>query len=127
MNIFPGKAPPFTISKGWLTMKDSCIESMKRQIQTEVNASMYYLSMGAYFSRDVVCLFFENLLYLWLFFLILIYFEVNRPGFANMFFEAASEERQHAMKLIEYLLMRTEISSIPSIKNLIKINVGFDI
>lgn len=62
MKIFSGKAPPFEISKDWLTMKDSCIESMKRQIQTEVNASMYYLSMGAYFSRDVVCLFFANLI-----------------------------------------------------------------
>ncbi|CAH1642017.1 unnamed protein product [Spodoptera littoralis] len=36
---------------------------------------------------------------------------VNRPGFAKMFFDAASEEREHAMKLIEYLLMRGELTT----------------
>lgn len=40
--------------------------------------------MAAYFSQD----------------------NVNRPGFAKLFFEAASEEREHAHKLIEYLSMR---------------------
>lgn len=40
--------------------------------------------MAAYFSKD----------------------SVNRPGFAKLFFDAASEEREHAYKLIEYLSMR---------------------
>lgn len=32
--------------------------------------------------------------------------QVNRPGFAKLFFDAASEERHHAKLLIEYLMMR---------------------
>ncbi|CAH2210649.1 jg20597, partial [Pararge aegeria aegeria] len=36
---------------------------------------------------------------------------VNRPGFAKMFFDASSEEREHALKLIEYLLMRGELTT----------------
>ncbi|KAL1122761.1 hypothetical protein AAG570_003088, partial [Ranatra chinensis] len=35
---------------------------------------------------------------------------VNLPGFAKFFFESASEERQHAIKIIEYLLMRLELT-----------------
>uniref|UniRef100_A0A1L8DJC8 Ferritin n=1 Tax=Nyssomyia neivai TaxID=330878 RepID=A0A1L8DJC8_9DIPT len=72
------------IPNEWLDMFKSCIQSMRTQIQREVDASMTYLAMGAYFSRDTV----------------------NRPGFAKHFFDAASEERDHANKLIEYLLMR---------------------
>jgi len=47
------------------------------------------LFQGAHFSKDTI----------------------NRPGFANMFFESASEEREHAMKIISYLLMRGELTS----------------
>ncbi|KAG8310445.1 Ferritin heavy polypeptide-like 17 [Homalodisca vitripennis] len=36
---------------------------------------------------------------------------VNRPGFAKFFLESASEERQHALKLMEYLLMRGELTT----------------
>lgn len=31
---------------------------------------------------------------------------MNRPGFAKIFFNSASEERDHAFKIIGYLLMR---------------------
>lgn len=31
---------------------------------------------------------------------------MNRPGFAKIFFDSASEERDHAIKIIGYLLMR---------------------
>lgn len=65
-------------------MKDKCVKATEDQIKMEVTASMKYLSMGAFFSRD----------------------DINRPGFAKMFFEAAGEEREHAYKLIEYLSMR---------------------
>lgn len=37
--------------------------------------------------------------------------KVNRPGFAKFFLESASEERQHALKLMEYLLMRGELTT----------------
>lgn len=65
-------------------MEDGCVKKMSAQIKEELKASMQYLAMGAYFSRD----------------------SVNLPGFAKMFFESASEEREHAIKLISYLLMR---------------------
>jgi len=73
----------------WITMEDPCTEKMREQIQTEFVASMTYLAMGAYFAQDTV----------------------NRPGFAKMFFESASEERQHAIKIIGYLLMRGKLTS----------------
>lgn len=65
-------------------MKDKCTSLTEGQIEKEITASLKYLSYGAYFSRD----------------------DVNRPGFANFFFNAANEEREHAEKLIEYLSMR---------------------
>lgn len=65
-------------------MKDACVTATEEQIKKEVTASMKYLSMAAFFAKD----------------------DVNRPGFAKLFFEAASEEREHATKLIEYLSMR---------------------
>ncbi|KAL4714264.1 hypothetical protein ACJJTC_009616 [Scirpophaga incertulas] len=80
---------PVNIPKEWITMRRPCRDSMRRQIQMEVAASLQYLAMGAHFSKD----------------------SINRPGFAKLFFESGSEERQHAMKLIEYLLMRGELTS----------------
>lgn len=79
-------------------MKDNCVLATEDQIKKEVTASLKYLSMAAHFSKD----------------------SVNRPGFAKLFFEAASEEREHAYKLIEYLSMRGRYlagtgSSIPKI------------
>lgn len=61
---------------------------LKRQIQEEINASIQYLAMGAHFARDTV----------------------NRPGFSHFFFKAAGEERAHAQKLVEYLLMRGHLT-----------------
>lgn len=84
------------IPKDWVTMVDPCITSMRNQIKEELNAAMQYMAMGAHFSKDTI----------------------NRPGFARFFFEAASEERQHAIKLISYLLMRGELTS--KVSNLIK-------
>ncbi|VVC86806.1 ferritin subunit [Leptidea sinapis] len=80
---------PVNIPKQWITMSRGCRESVRKQVQTEIAASVQYLAMGAHFSRDAI----------------------NRPGFANLFFEASKEERQHAMKLIEYLLMRGELTT----------------
>lgn len=81
-------------------MSNGCLDEVKRQIQAEINASVTYLAMGAHFAKDTV----------------------NRPGFSEFFFKSASEEREHATKLIEYLLMRT---SIQDVKDLIKVNVSF--
>lgn len=65
-------------------MKDECVKKTEYQIRKEITASLKYLQLAAYFARD----------------------GVNRPGYAKLFFEAASEEREHAYKLIEYLSMR---------------------
>jgi ferritin heavy chain len=82
------KLPKVAMPTDWITMVDPCTKLMKAQIQEELTASMTYLAMGAHFSKDTV----------------------NRPGFAKFFFDSASEERQHALKLIEYLLMRGELT-----------------
>lgn len=68
----------------FVDMKKGCVELTEDQIKKEITASLKYLSYGAYFSQD----------------------NVNRPGYAKFFFDAASEEREHAHKLIEYLQMR---------------------
>jgi len=73
-------------------MQKNCTAATAHQIQTEITASVKYLTMAAYFSRD----------------------SVNRPGFAKMFYEAASEEREHAHKLIEYLAMRGKYANEPA-------------
>lgn len=83
----------------WLDMVEPCIQKVRAQIKEEMKASIQYLAMAAHFSRDVV----------------------NRPGFAEMFFESASEERQHAMKLIQYLLMRGELRS--NVSSLLKTKI----
>lgn len=76
------------IPRDWITMVDPCTKKMTDQIQEELTAAMTYLAMGAHFSRDTV----------------------NRPGLAKFFFDSASEEREHAIKLIEYLLMRGKLT-----------------
>lgn len=85
----------------WIDMRPDCVTAMRDQIQKEINASYRYLAMASYFSRDTV----------------------NRPGFSEMFFKSAKEEREHGAKLIEYLSMRgkltddvTDLIRIPVIK-----------
>ncbi|CAG5108710.1 Similar to FERH: Ferritin subunit (Aedes aegypti) [Cotesia congregata] len=73
----------------WRDMVDPCTKMLEAQVKTEIEASMTYLAMGAHFSQD----------------------SVNRPGFAKFFFDSASEEREHAIKIIEYLLMRGQLTS----------------
>lgn len=65
-------------------MRSPCIRKVMAQIGCEVRASLEYLKFGAHYSQDII----------------------NRPGFSKFFFESASEEREHAIKLIEYLNMR---------------------
>ncbi|XP_014476181.1 PREDICTED: ferritin subunit [Dinoponera quadriceps] len=80
---------PADIPTTWLDMVDPCIKIMESQVKIEVEAAMTYLAMGAHFARDTI----------------------NRPGFSKFFFESASEEREHALKIIEYLLMRGQLTS----------------
>lgn len=80
--------PPADIPREWTTMVDPCVKKMRNQVQAELTAALTYMAMGAHFSRD----------------------SINRPGFAKLFFGHASEERDHAIKLIDYLLMRGELT-----------------
>lgn len=84
-------------------MTAGCISEMKRQIKMEIEASMTYLAMGAHFSQDTV----------------------NREGFAKFFFNSAAEEREHGTKLIEYLLMRGQLTGVgKEITELIRYDVS---
>lgn len=82
-------------------MTNGCIREMRRQIQAEIDASIKYMAMGAHFAKDTV----------------------NRIGFSEFFFKAASEEREHAEKLIEYLLMRGQLTD--NVSNLITVGVSY--
>lgn len=88
---------PVRLPTEWLDMDVVCVGAVRRQIQEEIDASIKYLSLGAHFAQDAV----------------------DRPGFAEFFFNAAVEKREHAIKLIEYLLMRTPVSQVG---DLIKLN-----
>ncbi|XP_012223729.1 ferritin heavy chain [Linepithema humile] len=78
------KTPNVIWESDWNKMHKECVDKLKNQVQMEINAALVYFAMGAHFARDVV----------------------DRPGFSKFFFESASEEREHAMKIIDYLLMR---------------------
>ncbi|XP_076173567.1 ferritin 1 heavy chain [Ptiloglossa arizonensis] len=80
---------PADIPKLWLDMVEPCTKVLESQVQTEIEAAMTYLAMGAHFARDTI----------------------NRPGFSKFFFNAANEEREHALKVIEYLLMRGQLTN----------------
>ncbi|XP_031616935.1 ferritin subunit-like [Contarinia nasturtii] len=86
------------IPRDFLDMTRGCIKEVRRQIQAEIDASMQYLAMGAHFAKDTV----------------------NLHGFSDFFFKAAGEEREHATKLIEYLLMRGQLTD--DVSNLISVN-----
>lgn len=68
----------------WNYMNRSCSAKLQDQINKEFDAALFYMQYGAYFAQ----------------------YHVNLPGFEKFFFNAASEEREHGMKLIEYALMR---------------------
>jgi ferritin heavy chain len=59
-------------------------ETINKQINMELYASYTYMAMSAYFARDTQAL----------------------PGFAKFFRKQSDEEREHAIKLVEYQNMR---------------------
>jgi len=91
---------PAEIPTSWIDMVDPCIKILESQVKIEIEAAMKYLAMGAHFARDTI----------------------NRPGFSKFFFESASEEREHAIKVIEYLLMRGQLTN--DVSKLIKFPVS---
>jgi len=84
--------------KNFANMTKECAAATRQQVEEELKASIQYLAMGAHFLRD----------------------SVNRPGFGKMFMHSATEEREHAMKLISYLLMRGDLTK--DVSKLIKHN-----
>jgi len=82
------EAPNPTLPNEWIDMSSGCTKAVRDQIQKEIDASIQYLAMGAHFSRDTI----------------------NRPGFAEFFFNSAKEEREHAQHLIDYLTMRGQLT-----------------
>ncbi|KAK4530035.1 hypothetical protein CCYA_CCYA03G0892 [Cyanidiococcus yangmingshanensis] len=67
-------------SRARLAFTKSCEEAINNQINVEFTASYAYHALYAYFDRDTVAL----------------------PGFAKFFLNQAEEEREHALKLIQY-------------------------
>merc|ERR1711946_61445 len=62
----------------------TCMERLGSHIQVELQASITYLTMAAWANH----------------------YAVQRPGLAKMFFESASEERTHALAMLDYVRMR---------------------
>lgn len=99
--LFPvGYTQAAKVPQDWLDMTQHCKDEVRRQIQVEIDATVQYMAMGAHFAQV----------------------SVNRPGFSELFFKASGEEREHAGKLISYLLMRGELAS--NVTGLITINVS---
>jgi len=61
-----------------------CISALEDQVRIEMEASLQYLMMAAYFLEDTV----------------------NLPKVAEMFFAMADEERSHGIAFVNYLRMR---------------------
>lgn len=61
-----------------------CTKSIQDHIKEEFNAAFTYLAMGSYFAQE----------------------SVNRPGLAKFLLGAASEERSHAILMLDYLNKR---------------------
>merc|ERR1712117_463372 len=89
------KIPPITFSRKPKTDKtkmsrvrqnfhEESEALINKQINTEMHASYVYLAMSSFFNREDQAL----------------------PGFSKFFRKASDEERDHAMKLIEYQNMR---------------------
>jgi len=62
----------------------SCEKAIQDHIQYEFDAAFTYLAMGAHFAQE----------------------SVNRPGIAKFLLSAASEERSHAILMLDYLNKR---------------------
>uniref|UniRef100_A0A146LZE4 Ferritin n=1 Tax=Lygus hesperus TaxID=30085 RepID=A0A146LZE4_LYGHE len=85
----PSEGEPILPNTEWIDIKDDCVNLARKQIRMEFEAALAYLQLGSYFSQ----------------------YDINRPGFAKFFLGAASEERSHAIKIFDYLLMRGQMTT----------------
>merc|ERR1711860_213672 len=69
--------------------RETCINALSQQVRMEFEASLQYLLMAARFSQDTYHL----------------------PGVANLFWNHADEEREHAKAFINYLRMRGSLDN----------------
>jgi ferritin heavy chain len=86
-------------------IEKTCSQILKDQIKKEFKASITYMAMAAYFSRET-------------------HF---RPGLSKFFLKSASEERTHAKKIMEFLLMRgvpIAEASLPPIRGVLMPSEG---
>lgn len=77
-----------TMTSVWVDLSKNCTKALVGQFHKEIQAAHIYLAMGARFAE----------------------YSRNRPGFSEFFFKAANEEREHGIKILEYMLMRGELS-----------------
>ncbi|KAF7287524.1 hypothetical protein GWI33_005891 [Rhynchophorus ferrugineus] len=66
------------VPKYWLDMGKPCVQKVRDQVTEQLKASMQHMAMGAHFSKD----------------------NINRPGFAKLFFSATSEKRNHVFDIV---------------------------
>jgi len=62
-------------------VKEACLEKIWDQVDMELNAAFNYLQLAGLFDSEAVA----------------------KPGLAKFLYEAASEERQHAISMLEYI------------------------
>lgn len=77
-------------------MAPECQDAMTALINTKLLNSAQYLALGAYFSRD----------------------SVNRIGFSDLFYINADANRDQAIELIDYIVLRGEYTSPDNILQL---------
>lgn len=80
-------------SDKWNKMANDCLNKLNDQIKMEFEAAIFYMQYAAYFGQA----------------------SVNLPGFEKFFFNAASEEREHGIKLMEYAHMRGQKLNVGSL------------
>lgn len=98
-------------------MDKNCIKSLESQVNVEIKAAMTYLAMVIKFFLFYDVFYLLIILNLFIFYFLFqgAHFAldvINRPGFSKFFFESATEEREHAIKVLEYLLMRGQLTNI---------------
>jgi len=79
-----------------LILKPGCIEGLNQQITNEMQASLQYTAISCYFDSE------------------------GLPALAAHFTRQSSEERDHALKFVKYLLdagSRPHLKGIPDVRN----------
>lgn len=79
-----------------LLVREQLLELLNQQIQNEFKASAQYVAIAVHFDNE------------------------SLPALARFFYSQAEEERQHAMKFVQYMLdagAKPEIRGLPELRN----------